>query len=800
METKVVQYEDLAAVFVCAEKVLSLTIRGMVYEIVYLQDASSNIATKELQKTLVDLYKALLQLISSIPSELIENQGIRDGNSSRPSPGAEKLQSWFKIYIASRMEVDIIRNLRHRSDISINPSYGKGDIEKYVEQEMRLHVFSNKWESVSEGVRAKVSRTIPDLSSGNFVLAYLQWEQVKKLKTDRSILRGLENLPKSLDQAYHEIYSQNNGVVSDILQWVMKWVFCAQEPLSNEQLLSAIRLEAWKGGLGEAVLTTSGLITQSTLELICGNLIVRDSRLKVWKFFHASAAEFSKGYVNQWPRNPHEDVAVLLISCLIDCYSRWITPPTSERFKSWLLEHKLDPDDYLDLRHPLQSYARRFWELGDRRDLRVDSINYVQRSIFGICALGLHTLLEGWWEDDIDVSLVNSSGMDLLSIAAKYGHQELCSALIDFGSDISGTLNSVHGSALSEAIHMNHVDIAALLLDRGHNPNTYSDGKILLCIAVERAEWAVPMLLSAEADPNIPCQTCEYGGALEAAVRMGKVDIAKMLIQSGADVNLSAGMGDYGRPLAAAVYCGWSLECADLLIEHGADVNAQPKHGRYGSALVAAVGGISPRCINFLIAHGADVNAVLEHGNFGSALAAAASESSLECLELLISQGADVNALLKCGDFGSALAAAASEESPECVKSLLEHGADANALLEHGDFGSALAAAASRKSLECVKLLLENGADVNAQLKCGDFGTALAAAVFGWSEDIEIVKYLVEEAGADTGMLLSNKRWVAMCKHYHHSEDADFVRKVRYLVEGGFVEENVLADLHVSEQ
>jgi hypothetical protein len=71
----VTQYKDLAAVFVCAEKVLSLTRRGMVYEIVYLQDASSNVTTKELQKALVDLYKALLQLISSIPSELIENKG-----------------------------------------------------------------------------------------------------------------------------------------------------------------------------------------------------------------------------------------------------------------------------------------------------------------------------------------------------------------------------------------------------------------------------------------------------------------------------------------------------------------------------------------------------------------------------------------------------------------------------------------------------------------------------------------------------------------------------------------------------
>ncbi|UKZ53535.1 hypothetical protein TrVGV298_007327 [Trichoderma virens] len=475
MKTKVAQYKDLAAIFVCAEKVLSLTRRGMVYEIVYLQDASSNIATKELQKTLVDLYKALLQLLSSMPAQLIENQGwqffqalawsgedaervsvlsthehklsmaIQACDTIRLTAHQKLLQSlstplrrvdknvenltvllqkksldealdyisvipieshhlekretrtpgtcewllqdprflkweetsyssilwlhgitgagksyltskvidryWFdnekdakhdegfayfycslsdparrnptsiyqsyirqlaqlyhyprrihksifnlyykakreqrslsfnecrtalsellnsypqttlvldaldecevetrkvlmldlnslvtaaerpvKVYIASRMEVDIIRNLRHGSDISIDPSYGKGDIEKYIEQEMRL--LSNKWKSVSESVRAKVSRTITDLGSGNFVLAYLQWEQVKKLKTNSSILRGLENLPRSLDEAYHDIYSQNNEAELVIFQRTLTTILTFDIPFKAMQ-------------------------------------------------------------------------------------------------------------------------------------------------------------------------------------------------------------------------------------------------------------------------------------------------------------------------------------------------------------------------------------------------------------------------------------------------------------------------------------------------------------------------------------------------------------------------------------
>ncbi|KAL7945705.1 hypothetical protein V8C42DRAFT_321338 [Trichoderma barbatum] len=558
-----------------------------------------------------------------------------------------------KVYIASRREPDIERAMGSENLIEIGTANNKDDIEKYIDQEMRR--FGGAWESVSEGVRDKVKRTITDESDGMFRWAYLQWEQLKKFKTDQSILERLGRLPKSLEQAYDEIYSQNDGLELVILQRAAKWVLCAAEPLSDEMLLWVIRLGIQSNSKAEAALTLSSPITQSTLESICCNLIVRDSQLNVWKFPHASAAEYFEDRHKVWMGNAHEDVAVLLISCLIACYSKWpLLPPSSfylngqfrmlygtRTFPQYNFSRNLDLGDCLDPRHPLQYYAMRFWawharkssshlqvspvlkqflgaegpQISSSQPYRTWCYNLIykcavidakfeelvnphdlfptEKSIFGICALGLHTLLDGWWDKDIDVSLVNDKGRDLLSLAAKYGHPDLCSSLIDYGSDMNRSLPSANGSAFLEALGMNQVETGAFFLDRGYNPNCISrGGQRLLCLAVRVAESFVEILLKAGADPNIQCRNCKYYCALETAAQKGKTESAKMLIDYGADVNLATQRGEWGSPLAAAAN-GTSLESVKLLVKHGASVNAQLEHGDYGSALAAALFGMS---------------------------------------------------------------------------------------------------------------------------------------------------------------------------------------------------------------
>ncbi|KAL7912335.1 hypothetical protein GGI35DRAFT_468544 [Trichoderma velutinum] len=519
-----------------------------------------------------------------------------------------------KVYIASRREPDIERNLGSENFIEIGTSDNKGDIKKYIEQEMNR--FGEEWESVSQGVREEVKRTITDQSDGMFRWAYLQWEQLKKFKTDQSILERLGKLPKSLEQAYDEIYSQNEGFELVILQRTIKWVLCAAEPLSNDPDYTI------------------------HIKSICCNLIVRESQLGVWKFPHASAAEYFESRHKDWTGKAHEDSGEYQFGAII----------------SDLPLGQLDLDDYFNLQHPLQDYAKRLWAwharsasnhhrvspilkrfLGAAGPQNPSSQQYrmCKISIFGICALGLHTLLEGWWDKDIDVSLVNDKGLGLLSIAARHGHRSLCSNLIHHRSDVNRILQSRLGSALGEALSENQIEIAVLLREKSCIPDTFVDGSSSLCLAARLEEQL----------------------------------------------------------------------CVKLLLEHGASVNAQ-----------------------------------LECGKFGSALVAAARQGWLE-------------------------------------------------IVERGPYGSALASTANRGSLECVKLLVDHGADVNAQLEYGDFGSALVAAFYGWQNGIEIIKYIVEEAGADTSSLSSSPR----AARYTRKEWT--LPRARYLVKGGYVQASLISEL-----
>lgn len=463
-----------------------------------------------------------------------------------------------------------------------------------------------------------------------FRWAYLQWQELKKMRTNQRIRERLGKLPTSLTEAYEEIYSRNEEKV--ILQRAVKWVLCARKPLTSDELLMAIRLES-----NLESLTVSDPIDESTLESICSHLVVLDSQLKVWKFPHASVAEYFENQHKSWIEKGPEDVAILLVSCLIDCYSNWTLPESNSEIEDFL-RMASGWENYMDPRHPLQKYTRKYWlqhvknaadqcqdvtglseilkrflgtegpqqSSGEQyqawcRHMRIncdsgvdryfcDDIEPTEKSIFGICVFGFHKLLEGWWDKDIDVSELNDWGLDLLAIAAKNGHDDLCCELITRGSDIDKELEDGHGSALMEAIAALQTKTATLLLEKGADPNFSRNERSPLCLAVEHADDAglVESLLRAGADPNVACPFCEYCSPLEAAVYLGSgTSSAELLIKYGANVNLTDEGSEWGSPLGAAAAAN-TMECARLLVENGADVNAHLP-GEYGSVLAAAI-------------------------------------------------------------------------------------------------------------------------------------------------------------------------------------------------------------------
>ncbi|KAF3063054.1 hypothetical protein CFAM422_010404 [Trichoderma lentiforme] len=539
----------------------------------------------------------------------------------------DKGEGTVKVFIASRKEADIEEYLGLRNLIEINTADNKEDIEKYVEEEVAK--VSGIWRSVSTEVKEQVKKTIGEKSDGMFRWAYLQWEELKKMRTNQRIRERLGKLPTSLTEAYEEIYLRNEEKA--ILERVVKWVLCARRPLTSDELLMAIRLES-----NLESLTVSDPIDESTLESICSHLVVLDSQLQVWKFSHASVAEYFENQHKSWIDTAPEDVAILLVSCLIDCYSNWTLPESDDETKEFLVTRP-DLENYLDPRHPLQRYTRKYWlqhaqntpdqcqettglsEILKRflgaegpqqsssqqyqvwcRHMSIwnelDSIGHfyddvmpLEKSIYGICVLGLDKLLKGWWDKDIDVSQVNSRGLDLLAIAAKYDHDELCSELINRGGDIHKELDSYHGSAFMEAIAASKVKAAMLLLGKGVNPNQVGRYTSPLCLAISTAVDLVELLLKTGTDPNITCPNCPFLCGLDTVAYRNKTSLAELLIKYGANVNLVNEKNTFGSPLGTAAY-GGSLRCAKLFVENGANVNAH-LGGDYGSVLAAAIFG-----------------------------------------------------------------------------------------------------------------------------------------------------------------------------------------------------------------
>ncbi|UKZ46852.1 hypothetical protein TrVGV298_001063 [Trichoderma virens] len=661
-----------------------------------------------------------------------------------------------KIFISSRREQDIVKLLPAESVIRIDASDNRDDIQKFVEERMEEMERRGFWGSIPETLKSDIKTTLCKGSDGMFRWAYFQMEQLSKCQLAKEIRDRLGKLPMSLNASYHELFTGMSSYDQETLRRAVMWVMCAYKPLSSNQLLAAVRLSISGDG---ATLEVEDELTEETLRSICRHLVVTDSQKDEWKFPHASVIEYFEAEHKWTMVEAHSFVAKHSLLCLIDGYSKWAPSTNLRDSDSYKFADEQDDLDDLEVEideestinegdplHPvgfLQEYVRRYWSqhinaleglqpfdiqlsrlvklfMGFNSSLQQTSRQYrrwikhkmaeihyrgvedffpVANPIFGICTLGFCHILEDWWTLDVDISQVNGSGLDLLSISAKNHHQHLCKKLISLGADVNRVLGDGYSSVLYDATQRFDTDMVKFLLDN-------------------------------KADPNL------------------------QLFWRPAQIRTLCVKNASSAVLLTAAALGGSIELVRLLIEHGAEMNAPLECGSFGNALAAAAFRGSIEVPRLLIDHGADVNALLQRGDYGSALAVAASRGSIEVSRLLIEHGADVNALLECGKYGSALEAAALGGSIEIGRLLIEHGADANALLECGIYGSALAAAAYRGLIEFTRLLIEHGANVNATLNYGQYGSALAAAAHG--QGVMMVRYLIEEASADPSILSKN--------------------------------------------
>ena len=250
---------------------------------------------------------------------------------------------------------------------------------------------------------------------------------------------------------------------------------------------------------------------------------------------------------------------------------------------------------------------------------------------------------------------VTRGGSTALLFAARSGDVESARLLVAAGADVNDALPD-GTSALVLAAHSGHGGVAAVLLDKGANPDAAAIGYTALHAAVLRSDLTlVKTLLAHQANVNAPItkgtpvrrnsQDFELPKTLIGATpyllaaKFVEVEIMRALAAGGADTRMA--MADGTTPLMAAAGMGTAPPAQDE--KRGTD--------RRGLAILDG-GKVEPEsqvreAVSTALALGADINGVNPAGDTSVHIAAAQGYDSV--LRLLAERGADLNVRNKRG-------------------------------------------------------------------------------------------------------------------------------------------------------
>ncbi|RYP31190.1 hypothetical protein DL766_004498 [Monosporascus sp. MC13-8B] len=263
--------------------------------------------------------------------ELVKTVDILLSKSRRP----------LKVFISSRPDRDIRKRFLDRPNIEIYATHNEKDIQKFVHEEIIKH---GAWKDISPLLKDEIIRWV-----------FLQIKQLLELETEAAIRDQLGRLPTGLKATYDEIYGKvqaRHKHDKALADRAFMWVMCACKPLSSEELLSAISLDAERDPFD-----LSEGITESQLLHLCNNLLVLDSQRKTWRFSHLSVTEYFEE--NHWSlRQAHCRAAKVCLKLLIEIREE---PESGSVGAGDENDHTSKARDIFGPDHPLQVYSRHFW-------------------------------------------------------------------------------------------------------------------------------------------------------------------------------------------------------------------------------------------------------------------------------------------------------------------------------------------------------------------------------------------------------------------------------------------------------
>ncbi|KAL6704784.1 hypothetical protein ACN47E_007588 [Coniothyrium glycines] len=152
----------------------------------------------------------------------------------------------IKIFVTSRREHDISRAFESVPTIAIRANNVRGDIESYVEHEVRVRLQNGDLELQDVKIANTIKRVLVSRANGMFLWVKYHLDHLCDQVTDQRILGELISLPETLHEHYDRIMRMINGRtpgVRTLVRKVVQYLSCAGRKLHWKELLEAVAIQ-----------------------------------------------------------------------------------------------------------------------------------------------------------------------------------------------------------------------------------------------------------------------------------------------------------------------------------------------------------------------------------------------------------------------------------------------------------------------------------------------------------------------------------------------------------------------------
>jgi hypothetical protein len=353
----------------------------------------------------------------------------------------------------------------------------------------------------------------------------------QRMHHEEDVIEELGKLPKTLKESYDVVHQRikDSGPTSHaISEKALKWLLCAQRPLSKDEFIAAISVDS------------EGHCTPlSTTQLLgmCCNMVVLDAELDVFRFAHLSVQEYLEDRGDYTIIETHKLAAERCIDVYItQLGSRQISKLTVKQnniFNLYSTVYWPIHYQHVESRHlvrGLKEKVMRFlFRNGDVATAFGTWTSAVARSstslpwgdpakewlraaysspptpLFLACFLGLLSVIDDLSSlKSINWNQRNLNGDTGLHLAAANGHVEVVQQLLGKGAELEAKTN-FGWTALHRAASAGHEKVVKLLLEKGADIEAKTNyGWTALHCAASAGHEKVVKLLSDHPHPPHP--------------------------------------------------------------------------------------------------------------------------------------------------------------------------------------------------------------------------------------------------------------------------------------------------------